>query len=186
MKKKKQSVWYNDYIRTTDDDRFILSHFLRDFLFQHRLRYMVYFRTAQHTKSKIVKIFCEYKLFRLCRKYGIELVSLIAPTSKDRISMIASDAEGFVYIVSSLGVTGVRKEITTHIEEIVSSVREATDIPCAVGFGISTPEQAERMKSAADGVIIGSAIVRIVAEYGRDSVEPVREYVRSIARAVHN
>ncbi len=126
------------------------------------------------------------ELLPFCRKYGIELVSLIAPTSKDRISMIASDAEGFVYIVSSLGVTGVRKEITTHIEEIVSSVREATDIPCAVGFGISTPEQAERMKSAADGVIIGSAIVRIVAEYGRDSVEPVREYVRSIARAVHN
>ena len=73
MKTKKQSVWYNDYIRTTDDDRFILSHFLRDFFFQHRLRYMVYFRTAQHTRSRLVKIFCEYKLFRLCRKYGIEI-----------------------------------------------------------------------------------------------------------------
>lgn len=71
----KKQVWYDDYIRTTDDDRFILSHFLRDFIFQHRLRYMVYLRLAQNAKFKPLKLFYEYKLFRLCRKFGIEIKS---------------------------------------------------------------------------------------------------------------
>lgn len=116
---------------------------------------------------------------------GLELVSLIAPTSHERIREIATDAQGFVYIVSSLGVTGVRSQITTDIAGMVELVREATDVPCAVGFGISTPEQAERMAGASDGAIVGSAIVRIIAEHGEGAVPYVRDYVASMAEAVH-
>lgn len=118
------------------------------------------------------------------KKYGIDLISLIAPTSQDRIAMIAKEAAGFVYIVSSLGVTGARSEITADISAMVKLVRENTDVPCAVGFGISTPEQAGKIGRLADGVIIGSAIVKIIAEYGRDSVPYVTEYVRNIKEAL--
>ena len=101
-----------------------------------------------------------------CQKYGIDLISLIAPTSSNRIAMIAKEAAGFIYIVSSLGVTGVRSEITTDIASIVKIVRENTDVPCAVGFGISTPEQAAKMAGCSDGVIVGSAIIRLLEKYG--------------------
>lgn len=120
-----------------------------------------------------------------CDKYGVDLISLIAPTSHERISMIAKEAKGFVYCVSSLGVTGVRTEITTDVGAMTKLVRENTDIPCAIGFGISTPEQAADMAQHADGVIVGSAIVRIVGENGRDSIEPVREYVKSMKAALN-
>lgn len=116
---------------------------------------------------------------------GLELVSLIAPTSHERIRAIAAEAEGFVYCVSSLGVTGVRREITTDISAMVALVREATDIPCAVGFGISTPEQAADMASKSDGAIVGSAIVKILAEHGEQAVPYVEAYVREMAAAVH-
>ncbi len=116
---------------------------------------------------------------------GLELVSLIAPTSHERIRQIASDAAGFVYCVSSLGVTGVRSEITTDIAAMVDLVRSATDVPCAVGFGISTPEQAANMAAKSDGAIVGSAIIKILAEHGKDAVPYVAEYVRSMAEAVH-
>lgn len=119
-----------------------------------------------------------------CNKYGIDLISLIAPTSHERITMIAKEAKGFVYCVSSLGVTGVRSEITTDISAMTDLVRKATDIPCAIGFGISTPEQAKKMSADADGVIVGSAIVKIVAQYGKDSAEHVAEYVRSMKDAI--
>ncbi len=119
-----------------------------------------------------------------CNKYGIDLISLIAPTSHERITMIAKEAKGFVYCVSSLGVTGVRSEITTDISAMTDLVRKATDIPCAIGFGISTPEQAKKMSADADGVIVGSAIVKIVAQYGKDSAEHVAEYVRSMKEAI--
>ncbi len=115
-----------------------------------------------------------------CTEYGIKLVSMIAPTSEDRIAKIASDAEGFLYIVSSMGVTGVRTSFSSNLENMVASVRKATDIPCAVGFGISTPEQAGNVTDFADGAIVGSAIVRIIAEHGRDSVPYVEEYVRAM------
>lgn len=115
-----------------------------------------------------------------CDKYEIDLISLIAPSSHERIKMIAKEAEGFVYCVSSMGVTGVRKEITTNISKMVKSVKEVKDIPCAIGFGISTPEQAKEMAQYADGVIVGSAIVKIVAEYGFDCVEPVCEYIKNM------
>ena len=110
---------------------------------------------------------------------------MIAPTSRERIRMIAREARGFIYIVSSLGVTGVRSTITTDIGAMVRLIREVSDVPCAVGFGISTPEQAEKMAASSDGAIVGSAIVRIIEEYGRDSVEPVRKYVREMCEAVH-
>lgn len=121
---------------------------------------------------------------RVCRKYGLDLISLIAPTSHDRIRMIAKEASGFIYCVSSLGVTGTRSAITTDIGAMVSLVKEVTDVPCAVGFGISTPEQAAKMCESADGAIVGSAIVKICAEYGKDCVEKVEEYVRSMVEAI--
>ena len=117
----------------------------------------------------------------LCHQYGVDLISLIAPTSENRIVMIAKEAEGFLYIVSSLGVTGTRSEITTDLASIVKVVRESTDIPCAIGFGISTPEQAKKMAGFADGVIVGSAIVKLLEKYGADAPEYVGEYVKSMA-----
>lgn len=119
-----------------------------------------------------------------CDKHGVELVSLIAPTSHDRIKMIAKEAQGFVYCVSSMGVTGVRSEITTDIGEMVRLVKSVSDTPCAVGFGISTPEQAKKMSESADGVIVGSAIVKIVAKYGKDCIKPVCDYVKSMKEAI--
>ncbi|MDD6194594.1 MAG: tryptophan synthase subunit alpha [Lachnospiraceae bacterium] len=116
----------------------------------------------------------------LCEKYNVDLISLIAPTSHQRIAMIAKEAQGFLYIVSSLGVTGVRSEITTDLQSIVDIVRQNTDIPCAIGFGISTPEQAKKMYSYADGVIVGSAIVKLIAQYGKASAEPVGDYVKKM------
>ncbi len=122
-----------------------------------------------------------------CRKYGLDFISLIAPTSNDRISMIAKEAEGFVYCVSSLGVTGVRSEITTDISAMTKLVRQANpDIPCAIGFGISTPEQAKNMARHADGVIVGSAIVKIVEQYANNAAPFVGEYVKSMKTAIEN
>ena len=119
-----------------------------------------------------------------CRKYGVDLISLIAPTSEDRIAMIAREAEGFLYIVSSLGVTGVRSEIKTDLASIVRTVRENTDIPCAIGFGISTPEQAAKMAGISDGAIVGSAIVKMIGQYGKDAAEHVGAYVKSMKNAL--
>lgn len=116
--------------------------------------------------------------------HGVEVVSLIAPTSENRIEMIAKEAEGFVYCVSSLGVTGMRSEIKTDIGAIVDSIRKYTDIPVAVGFGISTPEQAEKMASLSDGAIVGSAIVKIVAERGDKADDAIYDYVKSMKEAV--
>ena len=120
----------------------------------------------------------------LCRRYGVDLISLIAPTSQNRIARIAREAEGFLYIVSSLGVTGVRSEITTDLEAIVKVVRQNTAIPCAIGFGISTREQAGKMAAYADGVIVGSAIIRILEQYGREAPEHIGEYVRKMKEAL--
>jgi len=121
----------------------------------------------------------------VCKKYDMDLISLIAPTSHERISMIAKEASGFVYCVSSLGVTGTRSEITTDIGAMVKLVKKAKDIPCAVGFGISTPEQAKKMAGLSDGAIVGSAIVKLCGTYGKDAVPYVKEYVKSMCDAVH-
>lgn len=120
----------------------------------------------------------------LCHQYDVALISLVAPTSADRVAMIARESEGFLYIVSSLGVTGTRTEISTDLDAIVKVVRENTDTPCAIGFGISTPEQCARMGAIADGAIVGSAIVKLVEQYGRDAAGPVGEYVRSMKDAL--
>ncbi len=123
----------------------------------------------------------------LCHRYGVDLISLIAPTSAGRVAQIAKSAEGFVYCVSSLGVTGVRSEITTDIGGMVQLVRNANpDIPCAVGFGISVPEQAAEMARLSDGAIVGSAIVKLTAQYGRDAVPYVRDYVAAMKAAVRS
>ena len=120
----------------------------------------------------------------LCHQYGVDLISLIAPTSENRIAMIAREAEGFLYIVSSLGVTGMRSEITTDLAAIVEVVRKNTDIPCAIGFGISNPEQAARMAALSDGAIVGSAIVRLLEQYGKDAPGYVGAYVKQMKDAV--
>jgi tryptophan synthase alpha chain len=120
----------------------------------------------------------------LCKKYGVDLVSLIAPTSENRIAMIAKEAEGFLYIVSSLGVTGTRSEIKTDLASIVKVVRQNTDIPCAIGFGISTPEQAKKMAGISDGAIVGSAIVKLLEKHGKDAPRYIGEYVKSMKDAL--
>ena len=120
----------------------------------------------------------------ICKRYGLDLISLVAPTSEDRIAKVAGEASGFVYVVSSLGVTGVRSEITTDIGAMVRLIRASTKLPCAVGFGISTPEQAKKMASLSDGAIVGSAIVKLIAQYGRDAAPYVAEYVKSMKDAV--
>ena len=120
----------------------------------------------------------------LCHIYGIDLISLIAPTSENRISMIAKEAEGFLYIVSSLGVTGTRSEIKTDLASIINVVRQNTDIPCAIGFGISTPEQAKKMANISDGVIVGSAIIKLLEQYGKDAPEYIGEYVKKMKSAL--
>ena len=124
------------------------------------------------------------ELSGVCESYGIDLISLIAPTSHERITQIAKEAEGFVYCVSSLGVTGMRSAITTDIGAMVQLVKAAKDIPCAVGFGISTPEQAAAMAAQSDGAIVGSAIVKLCGQYKEACVPYVKEYVKSMKDAV--
>lgn len=119
-----------------------------------------------------------------CAAHDIDLISLIAPTSHQRIADIAKEAAGFVYGVSSLGVTGERSSITTDVGAMVQQVKQAKDIPCAIGFGISTPQQAAQMAAKADGVIVGSAIVKLCGQYGRDCVQPVRKLVREMKQAL--
>lgn len=120
----------------------------------------------------------------ICKRYGVDLISMVAPTSEDRIAMVAKEASGFIYVVSSLGVTGVRSEITTDIGAMVELIRANSSCPCAVGFGISTPEQAKKMAGLADGAIVGSAIVKLIAQYGREAVPYVADYVKSMKDAV--
>lgn len=119
-----------------------------------------------------------------CHKYGIDLISLIAPTSKNRIAMIAKQADGFIYIVSSLGVTGIRSEIKTDLASIVKVARENTEVPCAIGFGISTPEQAAKMADLSDGAIVGSAIIKLLEQYGKEAPKYIGEYVKKMKSAL--
>lgn len=119
-----------------------------------------------------------------CRKHGVALISMIAPTSAGRIAKIAREAEGFLYLVSSLGVTGVRQAITTDLAAILQVIRENTDLPCAIGFGIATPDQARQMAALADGAIVGSAIVKKMAAHGRGAPADVGAYVKAMKAAV--
>lgn len=120
----------------------------------------------------------------VCRANEVDLISLIAPTSENRIAMIAKEAEGFIYIVSSLGVTGTRSEIRTDLKSIVDVVRQNTSVPCAIGFGISRPDQAKDMAAISDGAIVGSAIIKLLAQYGRQAAPYVGEYVKAMKDAV--
>lgn len=120
----------------------------------------------------------------VCKAHGVDLISLIAPTSENRIEMIAKEADGFIYLVSSLGVTGERSKITTDLADIVSHIRSVTDVPVAIGFGISTPEQAKEMAGLSDGAIVGSAIVKIIGKYGKEAPSHVGGFVRSMKDAV--
>ena len=124
------------------------------------------------------------ELLPYCSEHGVTLISMIAPTSRDRIHAIAAEAQGFIYCVSSMGVTGVRTEIGNEVEDMIRQVKGVKDIPCAIGFGISTPEQAASMAAISDGVIVGSAIVRIIAMHGKDCVPYVGEYIRKMRSAV--
>jgi len=121
-----------------------------------------------------------------CQSQGLELISLIAPTSEDRIAAIAQNSDGFLYCVSSLGTTGERSAVNNSASSMIAHARQISNIPCAVGFGISNPEQAREIAQYADGVIVGSAIVRIAGEHGRDCVEPVYQFAKSIKQAISN
>ena len=124
------------------------------------------------------------ELLPFSEKYGIDIISLIAPTSRERISKIASCAKGFVYCVSSMGVTGVRSEIQTDLPSILATVKSVTDVPTAIGFGISTPKQASEISVSADGIIVGSALVQIIEAHGNNAAKPLYEYVQAMKQAI--
>jgi tryptophan synthase alpha chain len=124
------------------------------------------------------------ELLTPCNSKGLTLISLIAPTSEERIVRIAQNSDGFLYCVSSLGVTGARSNLGHGAKPMIERAKAAAELPCAVGFGVSSPEQAREVAAYADGVIVGSAIVRIVAEHGRDCVEPVYQFAKSIKQAI--
>lgn len=126
----------------------------------------------------------KHEILEIFHEQDLEVISMIAPTSSERVKMIAAEAEGFVYCVSSLGVTGMRSEISTDIASLIRDVKSVKEIPCAIGFGISTPEQAKKMAAVSDGAIVGSAIVKIVAEYGKKAPSHVKKYVQSMKSAV--
>lgn len=117
-------------------------------------------------------------------RYGIYSISLVAPTSMDRVGQIAKDAKGFLYCVSSTGVTGVRNDFKTDFDTFFSTIKAHANIPAAVGFGISTPQQAAMFKPYCDGVIVGSAIVRLIAAHGSDCIEPVKNLVSALKQAL--
>ncbi len=119
-----------------------------------------------------------------CRRHGLDLISLVAPTSNERIGRIAGEAEGFVYCVSSLGVTGPRSGFPADLDSVIGRIRSATAAPIAVGFGVSTPEQAAEMAAKADGVIVGSALVSLVGQYGREAAPRVSALIRAMKEAM--
>lgn len=119
-----------------------------------------------------------------CAQYDVDLISMIAPTSEDRIAMIAKEAKGFIYVVSSMGVTGMRSGITTDLNSVIGKIRENTDVPCAIGFGISNPSQAKDMSKLADGVIVGSAIVKLLEQYGTDAPSKIGSFIGEMKNAI--
>lgn len=119
-------------------------------------------------------------------KYNVELISLIAPTSEDRVQMIAKEAKGYIYVVPSMDITGEPDEKTTDIEKVVENIKKVTDTPVAIGFGANDFEQAAKYSRLADGIIVASAIVKIIAENGNNAGKYVYEYVKSMARGMEN
>ena len=119
-----------------------------------------------------------------CRKHGVALISMIAPTSAGRIAKIAREAEGFLYLVSSLGVTGQRGQFPPQLRQLAGAVRQASPVPCAIGFGVSSPQQAAQLAGLADGVIVGSALVELIGQYGRQAAPQVAAFAAGIRRAL--
>lgn len=118
-------------------------------------------------------------------QYGVHLIQLVAPTSGDRIEKIAKQASGFIYMVSSLGVTGVRNDFSKQLSDTISRIKQVTDVPVAIGFGIHSPEQAAQLSSISDGIIIGSAVVKLIAENNNGSTQDdLASYARSIKEAI--
>lgn len=126
----------------------------------------------------------KHEVWDIAKQYDVKVISMIAPTSEDRIRSIAKEAEGFIYVVSSMGVTGVRSEINTDLESILSQIKAAADVPAAVGFGINTPQQAADIAKISDGVIVGSAIIKIIAQYGKHAGPHIYTYVRMMKEAL--
>lgn len=118
-------------------------------------------------------------------KNGVEVITLVAPTSRQRIREIAEEAEGFLYLVSSMGVTGMRNRICTDLKGMIREIREVSEIPVAVGFGIHTPDQAEQIAGIADGVIVGSAVVRLIAQDQGNAAKDISAYVQEMKQAVN-
>lgn len=117
-------------------------------------------------------------------KYGVDIISFIVPTSNKRVELIAKEAKGFIYVASSMGVTGVRAKVTDNLTNLIEQAKKVTKTPCAVGFGISTPEQINEINKIADGTIVGSAIVKIIEKYGKDASPHLEEYVKSLKAGV--
>ncbi|MDR1833394.1 MAG: tryptophan synthase subunit alpha [Propionibacteriaceae bacterium] len=186
---------------TTTDDLFALAGELRAEGLEIPLAFMTYLNPVFHygferffARAELAGVDAiiipdlpyeeQAEVKQAARPHGVAVISLIAPTSDERIRMIAAEAEGFIYLVSSLGVTGVRSQITTDIDAIVAQIRQVTDVPVAVGFGISTPQQAAAMAAKSDGVIVGSAIVRLIAQHGAAAEPVIAGYVRQMAQAL--
>ena len=119
-----------------------------------------------------------------CEKYNVHSISLVAPTSKDRIEKIVKEAKGFIYCVSSTGVTGMRDKFSTDFEEFFGQIKKYASVPCAVGFGISTAEQAKEIKKYCDGIIVGSAVVNILAQEDENRYARLSDFVCSLRRAL--
>ena len=124
------------------------------------------------------------EILPVCRKYGVAPISMIAPTSRQRIQEIAKNAQGFLYCVSSLGVTGMRQQFSENLEEMIKTARRFSNVPLAIGFGVSTAGQAKEMAKLADGVIVGSAVVKIVEQYGAESIPYVVPFVKEMKQAM--
>lgn len=119
-------------------------------------------------------------------KEEIYIINLVAPTSKNRIEKIAKNSKGFLYCVSSLGVTGVRNSFNTNFNEMFDEIKKHSKTKTALGFGISTSEQVKQLKNYADGIIIGSAIVEIIEKYGKNCVLKVVDFIKNIRNSLDN
>lgn len=124
------------------------------------------------------------ELADIAASHDVDVISMIAPTSEQRIQKIAREAKGFIYLVSSMGVTGMRGTITTDLRTIVESIRKVSDTPVAIGFGINTPQQAADMAGLSDGAIVGSAIVKMIERDGACAGDGLTEYVSKMKAAV--
>lgn len=120
--------------------------------------------------------------------YAINIITLVSPTSRERIQNIAKNASGFLYCISSLGVTGMRKEFNTDFNEFFSYIDEVVKIPKAIGFGISSPEHIKKLKGICDGLIVGSAIVKKIEQSSTpaEAINNVGDFVKNLRQALDN